>query len=338
MLGTITDTSPYLGFFDTYGVGEPGSLEIEVPDFRGTLDFADIGVWNIEHFNDLVSDERVDDMAEVVARLSMDALGLTEVQQGALNRLTEALRSRGFSMGFELFNVRGRQDLVVLYDRETTTVALREDIAERHRSRLRARTQSGRTAFPRRPLFAECTVGDGNDRNVHFLFIVVHLKAFGDLQSRARRRLAAQMLTEIIDDLREREELPVVLGGDFNERLDTDVLSAVTGSPDLFSLTADDATTDAILYVGSEHRSLIDHIVVSRDVRLGEISGDDAAIVRLDKMARDFARRVSDHVPVVFRMILRDEPVEIEARAAERGVRVAVPIGSETIRLQFDRG
>ncbi len=49
----------------------------------------------------------------------------------------------------------------------------------------------------------------------------------------------------------------------------------------------------------------------SRDLRLGDISGDDAAIVRLDRTVRDFADRVSDHVPLVFRMIFRDTPVPV---------------------------
>lgn len=58
----------------------------------------------------------------------------------------------------------------------------------------------------------------------------------------------------------------MVLCGDFNERLDTNVLNAVSRSPDLFPLTADDASDGAMSFVGDHHRSLIDHIIVSRDV------------------------------------------------------------------------
>lgn len=337
VLGNITDTSPYLGFFDFCGVGEPGSLEVEVPDFTGTRYFADVGIWNIEHFNDRISGQRIEDVADVVARLAMDVLGLVEVEHGAMDRLVTALGQRGFSMGYELLDVSGSQDLAVLYDQDTTTVTIRQDIYDRHAALLNARTPSGRTAFPRHPLFAECTVRNGDGR-VKFLTIVVHLKAFGDVQSRARRRLAAEMLATIIEDIRERERLAVVLGGDFNERLDTDVLSELKVSPDLFALTADDATTDAISYVGGSHRSLIDHILVSRDVQLGEISGDDAAIVRLDRSIRDFASRVSDHVPVVFRMIYRDEPIDMQPSPSAPGVNVLIPEGAERLRLSFENG
>ena len=336
VLESIPDTSPYLGFFDTYGIGDPEQLEIELPDFTGSAAFADVGVWNIEHFNDRVSDQRINDVADVVGRLAIDVLGLTEVQQGALDRLATALGRQGFDIGHSLLDVRGSQDLAVLYDRDTTSVKRRDDIALRHEERLNAKTPSGRTAFPRYPLFIECTVGGDDEREVKFLMVVVHFKAFGDVQSQARRRLAAKMLAEIIEDVRERDDLAVVLGGDFNERLDTDVLGALKASPDLFAMTADDATTDAISYVGRSHRSLIDHILVSRDVLLGDISGDDAAIVRLDQSIRDFADRVSDHVPVVFRMVYRDEPADVPLPGAVEGLTVPIPEGAKSVQLHFE--
>jgi endonuclease/exonuclease/phosphatase family metal-dependent hydrolase len=335
ILKTVPDSSPYLGFFDYYGVGRPGNLEIEVPDFMGTPDFADIGFWNIEHFNDSISPERVRDVANVVQRMSMDVLGLTEVSKGALDRLKSELAQRGDAVEYVYKNVPGSQDIAVLFDRDTTTVTPNKDIPTRHKQRLAAKTGAGKTAFPRVPLFAKCTVHEGNSTPVKFIMIVVHLKAFGDAQSRARRRLAATVLAEIIKDIRVTEKLPVVLGGDFNERLNTDVLNALKGSPDLFSLTADDATTDAISYVGNSHRSLIDHIMVSNDVRTGDISGDDAAIVRLDRSIRDFSQDVSDHVPVVFRMIYRDQPIDIEDPIRPAAHRIPIPEDSAIVEVGF---
>jgi V8-like Glu-specific endopeptidase/endonuclease/exonuclease/phosphatase family metal-dependent hydrolase len=336
ILRSVTDTSPYLGFFDYNGVGDLGSLEVEVPDFTGTKDFADVGFWNIEHFNNSVSNRRINDVADVIERLSMDVLGLVEVQSEALDRLVSNLGGRGSSLGYEYLNVRGSQDIAVLYDRDTTKVKNRKDIAERHKRRLNAKTPSGKTAFPRHPLFVECHVEDGNNQESRFIIIVVHLKAFGDAQSRVRRRLASDILAEIIDDVREREDIPVVLGGDFNEKLDNQVLSALKTSPDLFSLTLDDASTDAISYIGRRYRSLIDHIIVSRDAQMGTISGDDAAIVRLDRSVRDFADRVSDHVPIVFRMIYRDNGINVGPPVPAPSAPVNIPEGATKVRLDFD--
>lgn len=334
VLRGVTDTSPYLGFFDVNGLAD--GLEIEVPDFRGSKDFADVGVWNIEHFNDRVSNDRVEDVAEVVARLGLDVLGLTEVQDGAMQRLVNALGRRGHAAEFELLNVPGSQDLAVLFDRETTTVKIRKNLAHNHRRKLKATTPSGRTVFPRPPFFVECRVDEEQGSPAMFLLILVHLKAFGDSESRARRRMAAEILAEIIEDVREREGLPVVLGGDFNERLDTDVLAALKSAPDLFSMTADDAVSGAISFVGDHHRSLIDHIIISRDVVPGDIMGDDAAIVRLDRGIRGFADRVSDHVPVVFRMVYRDAPVPVPDPTVPEGVSVHIPDGAKNVNLRFN--
>lgn len=329
----IGGISPMLGFFDTAGLVGDDGLEVEVPDFQGDTRFADVGFWNIEHFRDDVSDTRLEAVADVVAGLAMDVMGLVEVQAGALDRLVVSLTSRGYDYGHVVLDVPGSQDLALLHDRDTTRVELRTDLNERHRERLQARTAAGKTAFPREPLFAKCTVDEG-DSAVEFLAIVLHLKAFGDAQSRSRRRLAATKLAEIVEDIRSREGLPVVLGGDYNELLTNDVLTPLTDSPDLFALTADDAVSGAISYVGGSHRSLIDHVIVSSDVRLGEISGDDAAIVRLDRSIADFAGRVSDHAPIAFRMIYRDAPIPLEPTIGGDHV-VSVPEGAGSVHLSF---
>lgn len=319
LLSSVPDTSPYLGFFDAAGVGDT-ALEVEVPDFRGTRDFADVGFWNIEHFNRRVEDRRVEDVANVVARLSMDVLGLTEVDQQAMERLTQSLRSRGSAMDFKLLNVTGGQDIAVLFDQDTTEVSLDDSIAQRHDSLLRVETPGGKKAFPRAPLFARCKVmDDASTHAVEFMLIVVHLKAFGDPISRARRRLAAQSLAEIIEDIRENEKLPVILGGDFNEAINNDVLSSLTGSPDMVALTTDDAEDGAASYIGGSRRSLIDHILISGDVRPGSIQGDDAAIVRLDRRISDFSEDVSDHVPVVMRVVMRDAPINLDGDHGSQG-------------------
>ena len=100
-------------------------------------------------------------------------------------------------------------------------------------------------------------------------------------------------------------------------------------------MTADDAATDAISYVGNSHRSLIDHIMVSNDVRMGSIQGDDAAIVRLDQSVDDFSRDISDHVPIVFRMIYRESPLTLTV-PKDQAATVEIPPGSNTLEFTFN--
>ena len=330
ILDTIEDSSPFLGFFD-----HRSSHEVSVDSFSGNSDYADIGFWNIEHFNRRIDNSRVATVADVVSRLSLDAFGLTEVERGALDRLVGHLERSGDSYGYVYHNAPGSQDIAILYDRDTTVAEKLDDIYQRHREKLEARTPSGKTAFPREPLFAQCIVQErAEDDPVEFVMVVLHLKAYvTDPPSRERRALAAQMLAEIVDDIRERLALPVILGGDYNELITTDVLAPLRDSPDLFALTTDDARDGGISYIGRRHRSLIDHIIVSDDVPLGRIQGDDAAIVRLDRTVADFADDASDHVPLVMRMVYRDDPTDEDP---EDETVVDIPDGAEKVRLAFE--
>ncbi len=332
ILETVGDSSPFLGFFD-----QGRSFEVSVDSFSGSSQYADIGFWNIEHFNDLINDRRVATIADVVSRLSLDAFGLTEVESGALGRLVRMLERAGDSYGFVHHNTPGRQDIAVLYDRDTTVAEKMDEIYDRHADRLAARTPSGKTAFPREPLFARCLVQERiEDDPVEFVMVVLHLKAFvSDPPSRERRALAAEKLAEIVADIRETTELPVIIGGDYNELMTTDVLAPLRDSPDLFALTTDDARDGGISYIGRRHRSLIDHIIVSDDVPLGSIEGDDAAIVRLDRSVADFADDASDHVPLVMRMVYRDEPRDDDDQGDEGPV-LEIPDGAERVRLAFE--
>ena len=315
LLSNVTDTSPLLGFFDLEGVAETDNREVEIPTFSGTTDFADIGFWNIEHFNRSISDERAERVAEVLNNLSLDVIGLVEVEKPALKRLVSKMKTLGNSMGYKVLEGQNSQDQCVLFDQETSEVELAEGIAKRYKTLLEYKTPSGRSAFLRAPLFARCRIFEDNTNPVEFIMIVVHLKAFGDPQSRARRRLAAKILAKIIAEIRETENLPVILGGDFNEQLNNDVLTTLKETPDLFALTADDAISGAASYIGGSSKSLIDHIVVSKDLNLDQISSDDAAVVRLDKGVRNISSTASDRIPIIMRTVSRKVPLDLDDMA-----------------------
>jgi V8-like Glu-specific endopeptidase/endonuclease/exonuclease/phosphatase family metal-dependent hydrolase len=336
LVDSVSDTSPYLGFFDTAGVTDFTSDEVEVPEFRGEADFADIMFWNIEHFNKQVSNDRVDKVADVLSSFAMDVVGLVEVQEEAMHRLKSSIIARGMDADFELLNVRGSQDLAVLYNRETTSVSLRTDLNERYRSQLSIRTPGGKTAFPRAPLFAQVSVQADNSNPIEFLMIVLHLKAFGDASSRRRRKLAAETLVNIIDDIRDRENLAVVMGGDYNDVLNTDVFASLQSTPDLFALTADDSSGGATTYVGGSHHSVIDHIVISSDLSPAPISGDDAAIVRLDRSMANFSDQLSDHVPLAMRLVSRTGAVPIDTGDAGGAVSISVPENTSSMNITFE--
>ncbi len=310
MLRHVNGYTEAMGFFDLAGLVEPGDdqFEVEVLNYKGTREYVDAGFWNIEHFNDKISDSRVREVSKVVKTLSLDVFGLTEVQDGALMRLQKELRKGGVNTDFVYLPSNYAQGMAVLYDADLVKCFMRNDIYDRYADLLNSTVDGGKPAFAggRLPLFAQCIVRDGAKES-RFIFIVLHLKAFGDALSRSRRKLASQIVAAIIEDIQSEEKLPVILGGDFNQVLDGDVLASLTGDPDLFTLTSDDHQEDAMTYVGNpKYQSVIDHIIVSKDTQLGEIEADDAAIVRLDKELAIFTKEISDHVPVVVRILYKD--------------------------------
>ncbi|MEM1165778.1 MAG: trypsin-like peptidase domain-containing protein [Planctomycetota bacterium] len=352
LLERVEDTSPFLGFFDAAGLSDDPK-EIELPDYRGSGQFADVGFWNIEHFNRGVSGQRIEAVAGVVERLSMDMLGLVEVQSEPMDRLVESLGRRGLSMSYELLDVSGGQDIAILYDTRTTNVQPLTKVGS-HFDDVLSEKIRGRTVFPRKPMFAKVTIDEGRGTEVQFIAIVVHLKAMGDALSRARRKRAGEILRTIVDVLRNAPEdvparhrnyaydLPVILGGDYNDRIDDDVFASLRNAPDLVALTTDDQDAMAASYVGGSRRSLLDHIVVSSDVPVGAIQGDDAAIIRLDQSIASFADRVSDHTPVCVRLVYRETPVPVvdlasdgEPGTAGEGHVVQIPAGVDHVRLTF---
>lgn len=326
LIQKLEGTSPYLGFYDVEGlVDSRGTLaEIEIPSFKGDKRFADIGFWNIENFNNSVREQRIKDVAHFVADMSMDVLGLVEVEKGALDRLRNELKSRGAAMDYVYLDTNGTQDIAVLYDTATTNVELRNDINLKY-SRLLRSEINGKTAFPREPLFAKCTVKE-EGKDIQFLMIVVHLKAMRDAASTERRTLAAKSLSVIMEDLKRMEEfreLPILLGGDLNDDAGSISLSPIMNSPSVLTLTLDDAQAGHISYI-ADPKSLIDHIIVTKDTKTGSISfdgkQDDAGIVRLDKTMSDYALKISDHVPLVLRIIYKDGCIQ-----QENGLNLTVP-------------
>ncbi|WP_082341085.1 endonuclease [Sporosarcina globispora] len=347
IIGSLEDTSPYLGFYDVHGlINNKNELaEVEVPAFKGDRRFADVGFWNIEHFNNGVDDLRIKDVAKVIANLSMDALGLIEVEKCALDRLVKALKNHGSNMDYVYFDPEGSQDLAILYDVETTKMELRTDINDKYKGLLHSTLPSGKPAFPnkREPLFAICTIKE-DDQDIECLMIVVHLKAMRDPVSVKRRQLAANVISLIIEDLRKDEafkKLPIILGGDLNDDIPSTSLMDIINSPSLVTLTHDDAIAGHMSYLKAPF-SLIDHIFVSKDVNIGQIDGDDVAIVRLDKSVRDFIKNISDHAPLVMRLVYKDRSEKFEGTSGSPSPAFNILYDEESIektllRLKLNR-
>ena len=180
---------------------------------------------------------------------------------------------------------------------------------------------------------------------------VIHLKSKAGRNkplSARRRQRAAESLRVISDDIRDTLNLPVILGGDYNETLSNDVLSDLTDAPEFFTLTSDDEEDGAISFLNPRFASLIDHVVVAGDLRIGEIQGDDLAIVRFDQSISDFDELFSDHTPLVMRLVFHDPVLrenlstrgDTPAREGDRARlspdEIAIPPSATKVSVTFD--
>lgn len=340
----VSGTSPHLGFFRRAGIIEEITPEVEIPTFAGNSEFADIGFWNIENFFGNVSEGRVKRIAKLLGDINMDALGLIEIGEANMKKLASRMRSNGENVDFVFLDTPNEQrDLAILFDKDTTTVEILTDVIDRHEN-LITETISGKRVFPRMPLIAKVTVENDDAESTTFVMIVVHLKskAGGNKPlSRKRRARAAESLRIIADDIRDSLKLPVIIGGDYNEDLSNDVLSGLTDAPEFFTLTSNDEEDGAISFLNPRFASLIDHVVVAGDLKIGEIKGDDLAIVRFDQSISDFDELFSDHTPLVMRLVFHEErQVDLDTPAtptpASTTNEIQIPETAEKLTVLFD--
>ena len=157
-------------------------------------------------------------------------------------------------------------------------------------------------AFPRSP-FQVDLIMTANGRSYPLHLIVVHLKASGDSESQARRRLASAQLKTYLDTQSARDpDADYMIAGDWNDVL-TDPLS--TSSFPGFLSDPEDYTFLNMPLVGSSEfashpfggGSLIDHIMVNH-AACADFSEGFVTTLRLDLLV-PFYGNVSDHRPVM---------------------------------------
>ena len=138
-------------------------------------------------------------------------------------------------------------------------------------------------------------------------FAVVHLKAFGDAQSVARRRGAVDLLREWVDERRDDDEGQIVIVGDWNDRLTDDEEDNV-----FLPLSEDDARAQFLTQEAAEagessyipFPSLIDHILVTDEI-FDALDYQQTEVLYLDQTwSGTYEQTVSDHRPVQARFDL----------------------------------
>lgn len=268
----------------------------EVAESPASRDTIDVAFLNIEWFTNQVDGARVQNVAGALVALDADAVGVTEVQNEAVSRLTAALTNKGYPAGYVYQDAQGEQDLALIYRRDRLHCEREEKVYTEQQSRLEAQDDETHSpVFPRVPLFARCTSAR---LTTPLRIVVVHFKAMGDDTSKRRRQLASVNLGEII-----RDSGRTIVGGDFNAR-PAEALDMFMGLADVGGLyPLFQAGADAVSYIGSpQFRELIDHIWASPDLKLAPVGQASSVVVTLDQSIQQYNELVSDHRPVMVRL------------------------------------
>jgi len=262
----------------------------EAPPSPGVTEFT-VATWNIEQFPGAGS--TIETVRDVVLAEDFDLVGVQEITDPeAFVALADMLPDHEMFFSYDdwAFTRVG-----MLYRADRVQVSDVERLFSRES-----------WAFPRDPLSAVITVlGADGSAAFDFTFVVVHLKAQVDEESRLRRVAAIEQLEAWV---RERALIDpdVIVAGDFNDELTDDaprnVFGPFLGAPDRYRfLTLESERTGDFSYI--PFRAMIDHVLVTADA-LDEYGAGTTEALDLERTVPGYLHTVSDHRPVVSRFLI----------------------------------
>jgi N-acetyl-anhydromuramyl-L-alanine amidase AmpD/lysozyme family protein/endonuclease/exonuclease/phosphatase family metal-dependent hydrolase len=316
VLETVRGSDTMAGFFGSLGrtrnlSPEIGDVERVVDIYKGSDDDVDIGFWNIEWLANRYHDpEKLRLAAFLIVDLGLDIWGLEEVSPAAIRALVNELDHQfGEKYAYALSEPEAeesKQSTAVIWKTKTVSGSREEWPADIERLwQLRSTDDLGLEAvegkiFDRYPGLFRFSVKRG-DAPFEFYVVPLHLKAMDE--GSKRRKLASRLLAHAVKTMTEKyhKSSDWVLGGDFNAPLAADDFTALL-QDDFVPLAAQDEQSGAFSYIKSP-KSLIDHIFLSPNLA-GKVGDDSYFIVAKDKSVDNYARKLSDHRPVLVRIAL----------------------------------
>lgn len=255
----------------------------------GPLPGFSVVTWNIENFPQATSTPRL--VAEIIESQRWDLIGVQEISDdAAFLQLIDDLEDYD---GYVSFDDRAFQRNGILFRRDRVRVRNVQRLFERDGY-----------AFPRDPLAADVSFLD-EDGSVafDFAFVVVHLKATLEEESRLRRLDAIEKLDAWARQVVAGGESEVVIVGDYNDEASDPASENVFG-PMLgggYSILTQALDEDAFSFI--PFRALIDHIVITSETTQEYGMGTISIAESVRTGVLNYTDNVSDHLPVVARFV-----------------------------------
>lgn len=270
----------------------------------GSASTLDIGTWNLEWFGDAGNGPanealQLSTVRSAMAGMNLDIVGVQEiVSQTQWDALEAALPDySGFLAGEDLVTggpgsySRGEQKVGILFKRSLATLVS-----------ARVVLAANDFEFAGRPPLEVTLRVSINGRTQDLVVLVLHMKAFTDVESWQRRANAAIALKAYLDATWPTQRVTVI--GDWNDDLDNSITSS-RGTPYLAFLA--DSTRYAFPTLALSlarvpttdgFREAIDHHLVTNELSALFVAGSARAIA-LDQVISSYAQVTSDHFPVV---------------------------------------
>lgn len=266
----------------------------------------DIATWNIEWFGSSSRGPTNESLQsanarDVIAGTDFDIWGLQEiVSQSAFNNLESSLSGySGFTAresvvsGGASYYSSSEQKVALLYKSSVATLQSARIIL----------TQNNYQFAGRPPLEATFDV-NLNGHTEELVVIVLHMKAFSDTSSWARRRDASIALKGYLDST--HPDSKVVVIGDFNDDLDTSITSGQDSPYENFLLDPADYgfPTEVLTNAGESsttgYPDMIDHQLATNELDADYRTGS-AQVYSVDAYISNYDNTTSDHYPVLAR-------------------------------------
>lgn len=269
----------------------------------GNENTLEIATWNIEWFGNSSNGPSNDalqlqNVAQIIAESGIDLWGVQEIADATdFETLLDDLGDN-----FDGFLATNSVEQKVGFVFNTDVIRIRQS---------RHILESFAFEFASRPplqLEAEVTLPSGSTT---VTFIVLHMKAFSDPDSYARRVDASTRLKNHIDFILPDDQ--VIVLGDFNDELERSTSGGRTSPYDNFvqdtdnfsflTLPLEEANEGSFCTNSSctSTGSMLDHILITNELFLGYIPESAGFIPDLTTSISSFGSSTSDHLPVVAR-------------------------------------
>ncbi|MFK8001549.1 MAG: endonuclease/exonuclease/phosphatase family protein [Polyangiales bacterium] len=266
----------------------PDTSDATAPD-AGPLPGFTVVTWNIENFPQATSTPRL--VAEIIESERWDLIGVQEISDdAAFLALIDELEDYD---GYVSFDDRAFQRNGILFRRDRVRVRNVQRLFERDGY-----------AFPRDPLAADVTfLNEDGSVAFDFAFVVVHLKATLEEESRLRRLDAIEKLDAWARQVMADGENEVVIVGDYNDEASDPAGENVFGPMlgDGYSILTQALDEDAFSFI--PFRALIDHVVITSETIQEYGMGTISIAENVRTGVLNYTDNVSDHLPVVARFV-----------------------------------